>query len=169
MGMVNQKEVAEIISIMDQNPDIAAFYFKHSTGQSADVCEYGQYIKMDTSKKYILNFQAGLWKKSALLALIKPGLSPWEIEENPSPILDTPYRFYCPKDGSYTDCTNDVFPYLWALRSGYGICKSKWLWNNKKLFKKEGIKVNFKTLGKMRKISYDLEILRRKIKSKFKS
>ncbi len=169
MERVNHKEVIRTVEIMKQEEDIAVFYFKHSTGQIPSVCEYGDYLRMDPNKKYILNFQVGLWRKSALLELIQPGLSPWEIEENKTPRIQEKWRFYCPQKGSYTDCSQDVFPYLWALKAGYGICKSKWLWNNKKFFKKEGIKVEFQKLGQMSKFTYQTDEMKRKIKQRIES
>ena len=37
--------------------------------------------------------------------------------------------------------SNCAFPYLTDRRTGFGIWAGKWLWNNNKLFKKNGIEI----------------------------
>ena len=164
MKPIRADEIYRVIGIMDSNPNIAAFYFKRSTPQINQHIEYGEYVKMDKSKKYIINFQAGLWEKEALKKILKPHLSPWDIEEKNCLEIDSNYNFYCTAKSSFFECENDVFPYLWAIASGYGVCKSKWLWNNKKLFKKEGIPFKPKQLPVMSKF----EFLKNKIVAKIK-
>ena len=107
---VDSSEIKRILDIMESEKDIGAFYFKHSTGQNSSVSEYGNYIKMIPSKKYIINFQAGLWRKSALLDLIPPNMSAWDSEESITLEDDCKYRFYCPSSGNYISCKGDVFP-----------------------------------------------------------
>lgn len=163
-GYVDQKEIDYCISCMKKNENIAVFYFKHITGHDEPSSVYKQYNKMDVHKKYIINCQAALWEKSALLEFLVQGESPWKMEEEGHLRLETTKEFYCSKMGTYKNSSQDVFNYLWAAETGYGICKSKWLWNNKYLFRKYNIKVNYKSLSEMTWIDYIVE----RYKDKFK-
>ena len=162
MKPVRVEEINRVRHIMDKNENIAVFYFKHISRQSGEVA-YENYLEMDSSLKYIVNFQAGIWRTKALKSLIEKNKSPWDIEENANPKIKGNWLFYCANEGSYTNCDNDVIPYLWAIRSGYGVCKGKILWNNKKLFKKNGIKFKPKELKSMSYAEYKLKEFKRKI------
>lgn len=152
MGEVDDEAIRRYISFMDNDSGISSIYLKTSTGQTKISSKYPELIKMEPGRIYYLNFQAGLWRRRDMMNVIQPGLSPWDIEEKAD--WNIPGIFYCVRNSSYTNTKNDVIPYLWALKSGYGICKSKWLWNNPKLFKKEGINCRCETLPLYRKSSY---------------
>lgn len=160
MDYVNELEIKRLLGIMADNKDIAVFYFKHSSPQNSNKLEYGSYIKMDSHKKYSINFQVGLWRIDALKEIMHPNKNPWEIEEDIRPKIPEHWRLYCSASSSYINCKNDVFPYLWALQSGYGVCKGRILWNNRSLFKKEGIKYHpINLIWMSRKEYYYLNIL----------
>ncbi len=100
---------------------------------------------MDCNQKYLINFQAAIWRRDSLLKLLQRNKTPWQLEE--MVIGPSNGDFLCMSKGSHTNIKHDVFPYLWSIKSGMGICKSKWLWNNKPFFKKEKIIVDFDELG----------------------
>lgn len=153
MGNIDTDEIFRVVKCMN-NEDVDAVYFKRITGQSSDERIMNRYIEMKPNKKYYMTFQACVWRTDSLIKALIPGLSPWDIEENNKINHNDGLRMLCDTLGSYTDCSTDVIPYLWALESGYGICKSRWLWNNKKLFKKNGLRFKRETLGYMSKSEY---------------
>ena len=169
MSKVDSAEIERVMEIMDKNEDIATFYFKHSTGQKSDKIEYDSYIRMQHDKKYIINFQAAIWRKDILIDILASGATAWDIEERAMyNKIDPKYYFYCPVSGSYTKCDGEVFPYLWAIEAGYGICKSRWLWNNKKLFKREQIICEYKTLDEMSYLEFAIGRFKNRLKRKIK-
>lgn len=153
MGTVDNEAINRYISFLENDKSMSVIYLKTIAGQNETSSKYPELIKMEAGKKYYMNFQAALWRKKDLMGILKPGLSPWAIEEEFSRSVVSG-DFYCVKNSSYTDCTNDVIPYLWALEAGYGICKSKWLWNNKSFFKREGIPCKCESLPTLSKYSY---------------
>lgn len=153
MGTVDNEAIKRYVSYLDNDENMSVIYLKTIAGQKTTSSEYPELIKMEAGKKYYMNFQAALWRRKDLMGIIKPGLSPWDIEEELSRSME-PGDFYCVKNSSYTDCSNDVIPYLWALEAGYGICKSKWLWNNRRFFKREGVKCKCESLPTMSKFTY---------------
>ena len=153
MKSVDLAELSRIYDIMKSN-QIDAFYFKHITGQESNCVYFNRYVKMNPNKKYFMSFQACIWKKNSLINVLKEGLNPWEIEEQNMINHQNELTMFCDYKSDYNDCSNDVIPYLWALESGYGICKSKWLWNNKMLFKKNGMRFKRKKLGYLSKNNY---------------
>lgn len=153
MGSVDNETINRFIHYLGNDKNMSVIYLKTIAGQKRSSSVYPELIKMEVGKKYYMNFQAALWRRIDLLSIIKPGLSAWDIEEKLSHSV-VAGDFYCVKNSSYTDCSNDIIPYLWALEAGYGICKSKWLWNNKGLFKREGIQCNCESLPTLSKLAY---------------
>ena len=148
MAPVNESEIRRMLNVMEENNEIACVYFKHSSPQTNKKRIFDNYIKMDHSKKYIVNFQAALWRRDALVRIVRKGNTAWDIEENPqNNELNDNDVLLCAAYGTPDTFENDVFPYLWAIHTGYGICKSQWLWNNKKLFRQHGIRVKYQRLS----------------------
>ena len=128
-----------------ESENIGGFYFKKITGHNKASEKFTGYNVIDNNRKYSLCFQAAIWNREYLISVLPSGQTPWFIEEQYT-LSGSKKMIFCWNSGSYLDCSSDVFPYLWALQSGYGICKSKWLWNNAKLFRKEGIDCKMNTL-----------------------
>lgn len=163
---VKEGEIFRCIDYMEQNPQIATFYFKHITGHDR-ISEYPGYNEMDNNRKYILNCQAAVWNRETLIALLNPSESPWDMEERAHlRVEDLTNKFYCSNVGTYTDSRENVFDYLWAVEAGYGICKSKWLWNNKKLFRKNDIEMKYSQLAEMSYMEYIIGKIKERIKRK---
>lgn len=153
MGPVDNETINRFIYYLENDKNMSVIYLKTIAGQKRSSSDYPELIKMEAGKKYYMNFQAGLWRRKDLMSIVKPGLSPWDIEEELSRSVISG-DFYCVRNSSYTDCCHDVIPYLWALKSGYGICKSKWLWNNKLFFKRERIPCKCESLPTLSRFSY---------------
>lgn len=175
MGYVDNDKICDIIEMMRKDASIAVVYPKKISGFDARDEIHPEWIRMDFNRdnKYLINCQFAIWNKKALQELLKPGLSPWDLER----IFKVPdncgYRFYCSPLGNIFSIEGDVFPYYFAIQKGYGIAKSKWLWNNKKYFKKENISVDYNSLGTLsyfqyivNKLTFKIELICTKVRLK---
>lgn len=149
MDKVKGDEISKIIEVIKKDKNIAVVYPKLVTGYSLRDSIHPEWIRMDYSshRKYIINCQFGIWNKTALKQLIVPGLTPWQLEREYVLSDDNKYKFYCIPKGTKHSYKGDIFPYFFAIEKGYGITRSKWLWNNSHLFRKENINVDMKKLG----------------------
>ena len=167
---VNEYEIKRAIRIITENKNIACIYFNRISGYSVSSI-YDGYTLMTSleNTRYMLNCQAALWRKEILTKACSGNMNPWEFEEYgfdrlPSEIKQMQFLSY--NKTWYDRLTpDDIFPYLLVRDKGYGIWKSKWLWNNQKLFKQNGIKMRYKKLKKYSRVNYIFD----KIKNKFKS
>ena len=113
MESVKEDELCRMIDVMEDNSEIQGVYFKHSSPQTSTSDKYSGYIEMEHSKKYIINFQAALWRRNALRRIIPPGLTPWDIEEKSMyGDLKSNDVFLCPIKG-----TPDTYGYTDALKA----------------------------------------------------
>ena len=175
---VDSEEIFKCIERMKNDDQIAVFYFSRITGYHTDSTEYEKYFHMNPQEhpsrfgRYMINCQAALWRKSVLMEAVRKSKTPWELEEDAYNNLSEDIKnmkYYCLKNAWYDKIReDDVFSYVLVRDEGYGIWRSKWLWNNKKLLKKEGIKVEIKKLSKMSKFDYKFDVLKQKIKQKIK-
>lgn len=137
---VNQKELERCLDLMESDSRYVAIYFKQISEFTQNCDWEPNYFLMSENKMYKLNLQAGLWRKDALEALLEDNDSPWSFEfEAQERVVEENSIFLCSKAGTHTDFKGAVFPYLTGRTTGYGIWTGKWLWNNDKLFRKNGI------------------------------
>jgi len=136
---VKSESIYRLLDLMTDEPGIGAIYLKRIFGSELMPSEYDGLCEMRRSGRYLVNFQAGLWNREALETLVLPGATPWEIEIRRGVPGAERWQFLCPAEGEPASCDNDIFPYICAVRSGYGISKSSWLWRNEELFRREGI------------------------------
>lgn len=163
---------------MREDDDIAVFYFSKITGYGRNCSNYEKYYRMKPEEqdkrygRYMINCQAALWRKSVLIEAAKDSNNPWEFEESAYAKLSVEkqnMKYYCLKDSWYDEIREgDVFSYILVREKGYGIWQSKWLWNNKKLLKKEGIKLKFTELPYMSRGEYVASVYKRKIVQRLK-
>lgn len=137
---VDQQELERCINLMESDPRYTAIYFKQIDGFTEVYDKEPKYFLMSENIMYKLNLQAGLWRKSYLEALIGDEDSPWSFEFVAQNRLEGQDKlFLCSRAGTHYDYEGAVFPYLTGRTTGYGIWTGKWLWNNDKLFRKNGI------------------------------
>ena len=88
-----------------------------------------------------INAQTAIWRKEYLLKILLSKEDPWDFEKFGS-LRSIKYKdkVLCCKS------SKDVFHYKVYIGFGYGI-SGKWLKNNKELFEKHNINVNFENLG----------------------
>ena len=167
---INEEELKRAIGIIVENDDIACIYFNRISGFRAS-SNYDGYTLMMPSEntRYMLNCQAALWRKEILIEACSGNMNPWEFEECGYDRLSDKtkqMKFLSYNKTWYDRLTpNDIFPYLLVRDTGYGIWKSKWLWNNQKLFKNNGIKVRFKKLKKYTRINYFFDKVKNKLQT----
>lgn len=155
---VDDKEIQNCIHRMENDPQIACFYFKKVLNSWKE-SPYIGYHECTPELKYRLNAQAAVWRKDALLEFLDSKENPWEFEIIGSArIKNTAWKLFCHKDSDKYYNLDGPFPYLIGWENGLGISRGKWLWNNKKLFRKHKIKVNYKNLGVAPKYIYGIGI-----------
>lgn len=86
---------------------------------------------------------ASLWKKDYYIKLLKPYENPWEFELFGA-IRSKRFKENIFFQNEHLPC---AFPYEVLIKYGYGITKKKWLKNNRELFEKNKINVDFDKLG----------------------
>lgn len=158
---VREDKIKDCIHALEQDPSIAVFYFSRITGYKGPEDEYTGFMRMIATpdySRYYLNCQAAIWRKESLMKAVELCDSPWNLEEmkyEKIPAELKNMRFYCSSTTWYDKFRDgDIFSYLLVRDTGYGIYQSKWLWNNKNLFKKEGIPCKCETLPTLTKWSF---------------
>ena len=139
---VNEQKVEECILWMDQNKDIANFSFVPSLWE--DICdkEFPGFERRPCGGRYKVNCQAGLWRTSMLLKLMRACEDPWELEWNASCRSDLyPWRFYAAEKPKPW-----VFDYDFSSGGG-GVHRGKWTRGVERVFEKHAIAVDFSIRG----------------------
>lgn len=167
---VDEQELDSCISMMEENENIVAIYFKQIEGYTNQYEFNDKYYHMAENKRYKLNLQAGLWRTEILKQLISKDDSPWSLEEEGCARDTNPNHIYlCSKCGTHTDMQNCVFPYLTGRNTGYGIWQGKWMWNNDKLFSSNGIrltKMDMERFGRIDMLKYYMRRVKEKMLGK---
>lgn len=131
------------IGFISFNPDLdkALGYWKIDR-------EYNEYyVYVSKKSKYRINAQANLWRKSFLNNVLKDNENAWEFEVYGTIRAKLMHQITLSRKID----SDKVFDYHTYQRFGYGINRGKWLQNNKSLFDKYAINVNFNNLGWYRK------------------
>lgn len=93
-----------------------------------------------------VNNQVGIWRKEWLLKLIREHETPWEFD-NYASIRSKKDSYKVLLINNTADGIPSVFDYGVDVNLGYGIYAGKWLKNNKTLFERYGIEVDFEHYG----------------------
>jgi len=149
---VDQNELNKCQKWMDENPNIACFYFKKLKGSYKE-CEYDNYFEVTKDLIYRLSIQ-GLWNREILMSFIDFSENPWDFEIKGSNRIKKSSNklFYChkyslPHPFDYENSPLKPVPFILGESNGYGITRGKWLWNNHIIFDKLNIKVDYNALG----------------------
>lgn len=89
------------------------------------------------------NLMVSLYKKDYFLKMLRKNETPWDFEK----FGTYRSRRYNEKVLVQNDSAKSAFPYNYQIKYGFGISAKKWLKNNKSLFDKYNIEVNFDNLG----------------------
>lgn len=119
---VNQQEIASCKNWLDENPNVAVFYFNNiSVNTNIQDERFDGFELMPRRGDYKLNSAPAIWRRKKLLQFIEDNDNPWAWEFFGS------YRtykstdlFYCAKK----ECEN-IYPYSYAM--GGAIYRGKWV------------------------------------------
>lgn len=158
---VRSDRVVDCLEFMMTHCNVACIYFNRISGYCVEPSDLDGFTKMvpnDEYNEYILNCQMGLWNKDFLIRTLKKIEDPWSFEvkgyKYNKEIIDK-YLFYCSSVTRYDAIREeDIFSYLCERRLGYGIWRSKWEWNNRKLFEENDIVCDFCQLKTMSRFEY---------------
>lgn len=145
---------------MKNNPKIACFRLKASNEKNLKKSEYDPFYLADESVPYRLDTQFSIWRKEILISFINEKESPWEFEgKGTERIKGTDKLFYWFYNKNPEKITDElIVPYVIGHFTGYGIQWGKWLYNNKELFEKYKIKVDFNKLGMLNERSVNFRM-----------
>lgn len=143
---VKQDRIAEICLWLDNEKEkkIANFQLYPLSAEYDLEEKYTGFVKAKENYPYLVNCQAAIWRKKALLDILKKEESPWQFEDNGSRrALKKGYEFYFLNVGEPMPEEKAIYHYILSITLGYGVAGGKWLFNNDKLFKAFGINADF--------------------------
>lgn len=139
---VQTDKVLETLKYLKENPNIVNFTYWPILNDTEESI-YPGFKKRSKVAKYKVAAILGLWNKKQFLKYISGYQENiWQFEPNATIRSNTLYKddeFYVSKD-----FPKQIFPYNFAK---YGLFSGKWFKANKELFKRLGIKMNFRTRG----------------------
>lgn len=148
---VKNERIEECLHYMKNNRDVAVCRLFNNSDPEDDLGAevIRDFYIADRNVGFRLETQFALWNRKILLSFIDESESPWEFEAKGSKrIIDTQFRFLWYRHPGGEACFNDfIVPYKMKLMSGYGISMGHWLWNNKSLFRTNGLDVDLNDLG----------------------
>ncbi len=160
LAPVKQAEFLDYFNMAINDENLGAIFFNRIGGYRIPSDKYiGLYDMNKTNVvKYHLNCQISLWNKKIFEEATLPLMSPWDFElEGFSRVSENVRNkgFYCSQTTVHTKIQEtDIFSYLVHPKNGIGISKSKWLWNNRKLFLRYGIECDCSSLDYMSHSEY---------------
>lgn len=170
---IKSREFYKYLDAIQTDDKVGAFFFNKIIGFREPSEKYPDMYDMNKTNltKYHLNCQVALWNKSVFEAATSIPMSPWEFETKAFDIVSSEVRernFYCSKSTINSRIQeDDIFTYLIHPDTGYGISKEKWLWNNKRLFKKYDIDCRCETLPTISWLEYHWPKIIRSIQTPF--
>lgn len=144
--VVNEEIINNAISIITSSNDIGVIKFIPNVSdrwydKNQVVGDYFSIIPEEYSARS--NLMVSLYKKDYFLKLLRKNETPWDFEK----FGTYRSRRYSEKVIVQNNSTKLAFPYNYQIKYGYGISAKRWLKNNKQLFEKYDIEVDFENLG----------------------
>ena len=140
---VNEERFNKSYNILKSDNKIVYIIYlnMYSSGELKTSCKYEELLVIKRLHYCQHSANCSLWRKNALKYLLKAGESPDKFEiysKRRRKLFDRVYMF-----------KGEVSPIQLKIRInfGYGVFKGKWLFNNKALFEKYGIKADFSKRG----------------------
>ncbi len=123
-GHVANKRISNCVKWLDENPNIAAFYFLNiPVNKNIDDEHFDGFELLPKKADYKLNSAPAIWRRERLLEFVQDDDNPWAWEYFGSyRTYKTTDLFYCAKKGS-----ESIFPYNYAM--GGAIYRGKWVGN----------------------------------------
>lgn len=143
---VNEEIINNATSIITSSNDIGVIKFIPNVSdrwydKNQVVGDFFSIIPEEFSARS--NLMVSLYKKDYFLKLLRKNETPWDFEK----FGTYRSRRYSEKVIVQNNSTKLAFPYNYQIKYGYGISAKRWLKNNKQLFEKYDIEVDFENLG----------------------
>lgn len=138
---VDNEKIEECIRYMNQDKNIAAFYFVPIKDEEQDN-KYPEFAKIKDDGEYRLNCQAALWRKDILLMNLRDHESAWLFETLGSRRNRRWHKdqiFYCTKKDS------SIFEY--NVKEGGAVHRGKWNKHTVEMCKLNGIDIDTSIRG----------------------
>ena len=141
LGYVNDAILEECVQWMEENSDIAVCRLKASNEKSLVVPYKNSSFRIaGNDTPYRLDTQVSIWRRSDLMSFIDREEDPWHFEEvGTKRIANSEKIFLWHYQEDERAINESPFPYSIFQAYGYGVAWGRWLWNNKKWFKKNNI------------------------------
>lgn len=133
-------ETEKNVGVIKFIPNIAPNWYNNS-----ESCwkGYKYFSQIPKESKARSNLMLALYNKDYFCKLLRKNESPWDFEK----FGTYRTRRYPEEILIQNDLFPLAFPYNYQIKYGFGISAKKWLRNNKKLFERYNIEVNFENLG----------------------
>ena len=143
---VNEEIINTAVSAITSSSDIGVIKFIPNISErwyDKNQTMYNYFSAIPKNYSARSNLMTALYKKSYFLKMLRKNETPWDFEK----FGTYRSRKYNEKILVQNNNENLAFPYNYQIKYGYGISAKRWLKNNKQLFEKYGIEVNFDNLG----------------------
>ena len=116
---VDHHGVATLTEWAENHPDVLRVDLtddRQYNGRMEDIGTWGHYDLVETpgDSEYQMSLQAGIWNREALLSVLHPGMSPWDVE------LHTGPRLHGRKNLRVVGTRQSPMRYVNAFKSGKG-------------------------------------------------
>lgn len=137
-----EKSFADVMDYMRSHPDVGAMHLTPNGRFPAGACDMFLERKFD---KLNITVTCVVWRRDFLMKLLRRHENIWQFEWYST--FRAKKFFPDVKIMQYNEAYPCIFNYSVNIAEGYGITGGKWLPENKGLFDKYGIEVNFDRLG----------------------
>lgn len=149
MSPVNIESFNAAVDLIKRDKTVGFIGLKHNTHYDfknghEDNADKPFFSKDEVITVNRVNSMSALWRKDWLLSLLRNHETPWEFEIYGS-VRSRRTNYKVLQINNYV--MPSVFDYEIDYKHGYGISQKKWLPENKSLFEKYGIDVDFEELG----------------------
>lgn len=139
---VNKKRITNCINWLDNNPEIAVFYFNNNPDCNIIDKRFDGFKQISARADYKLNSAPAIWRKDKLFNYTENNDTPWAWEYFGS------FRTYGVSDLFYCTDKNKEDIYLYNYSMGGAIYRGKWVENVvTPLIKKYNLKININIRG----------------------
>ena len=159
LGDIKDDVLEQCYNWMEENKNIAVCRIMPSNYDALLYNEKYEPFRFATKEvPYRLDTQFALWRKKDLMSFIDLSENPWQFETNGTKrIIESEKQILWFYAKEREDLETSAFPYHINQIKGYGVAWGRWLFNNKKWFRANGIKgVKYHKLGVLSKTSVNL-------------
>lgn len=139
---VHQDIIDSCVNWMNQDKNIATFSFVPTLWEDGESGKYAGFQKRPYRCDYKVNCQAAIWRREALIKLIRKQETPWDFEIYGS----SRARRYVNWE-FYTAERNSTWAFSYNWIAGGAVHRGRWTEGTKELLEKNGIVLDFSVRG----------------------